>query len=533
MKKVVVALVLLLIVLGAGWAGSSYWFGMKAEQQYREILTKASPSPVLKFSLESYNRGIFSSKARVALQFSEAGDQTQKDGKGLRIVADQEICHGPFPLGNMKELKPVVAVIRTSVQSFPELSGDVKEFLDKFPELKNSENLTTIFFSGDTESDLTVPAFRRTVPGDKKLDVAWEGLTAHFTFAEGLKSTVGTMKAPGLQITAPDGTFSLKGAQCVVNLHRAVRSLNVGNVSFEVSSVDFKGTGDKVPESFSANRIKYEMTVKDAGNDSIDTGVTFRLDQAKAVEKTFGPAQINLVLRKLDAESIEKFQAATNALNLQPPASAEETQQRMVANYMQLLTGLIKKSPELELTEVKFAMPEGNFTGKAKIVFIDPKGSVTENPMLLLNSVVAEAECSAQESLVRYIAENALKTMPEPQQPAPELAEPGTPGGEVAESEEPEAGESQEPGSEVAESEESESETATAPKAEPPKAEIAKPVVPPKAETMDEKVTRTLDQLVKQDLIVKEGGNYKSSASYRAGKVVLNGRTIPLEHLFK
>jgi uncharacterized protein YdgA (DUF945 family) len=530
MKKVVAVLVLLLIVLGAAWAGSSYWFGMKAEEQYRQLLAKASPSPLLKFSIKRYDRGIFSSTARVAVEFGETADQKQKDGKNLRVVADQAICHGPFPLGNMKDFKPVVAVIRTTVQSFPELMGNAKEFFDKFPELKNTENRTTVFLSGETESDLTVPAFRRPVPGDKKIDVVWEGLSAHFTLTEGLKSTTGSIKAPGLQITDPEGSFTMKGAQAVVNLRQGVRNLNLGDISFEVSSIDFKGTGGKEPDSFSANRIKYEMNLKDAGNDCIDAGFTVRVDQAKTVDKTVGPAQINLVFRKLDAESIEKFQAANNALQLQPPASAEEVQQRMLANYMLLLGGLIKKSPELELTEVKFAMPEGNFSGKAKVVFIDPKGSIADNPLLLLNSVVAEAECSAQESLARYIAANVLKGMPEPDTAGPEVAEPAKPGSEVAESEES--------GSEVAESEESEEAESEAPKAaEPPKTERQKAesakTAPPKIESVDERVSRTLDQLVQQDLIVKDGGNYKSTASYRAGKVVLNGRTIPLEHLFK
>lgn len=528
MKKLVAVLVVLAVVLGAAWAGSSYWFGMKAEEQYRQILAKASSPPMLKFLVESYKRGIFASTAKVAIEFGDMGELARRDGKGLRFVAIQEICHGPFPMGNIGDFKPVVAVIRTTVQSFPEMNAEIKKFLDEFPELKSSENRTTVFFSGDTESVLTVPAFRRTLQKDKKTDIVWEGLSAHFLFSDGLRTTTGSVNAPGLQVTTPEGTFALKTAKWAVNLHRGASSLNLGNVSTEIASIDFKGSGDKAPESFRANGIKLKIDSKESANNCVDATLTMGVEQAKAADKSFD-ARLSFVFRKLDAESLRKFQDAMDALNMQPPASEEEMEKKMAANYLNLAAGLLKKSPEVELTEVKFTMPEGTFNGKAKVVFTDPKGSIAENPLLLLNAVTAEAECTAQESLVRYIAAHALKNLPG----AGEMV-PGTPDSEIAESDESPA---EVPESEEEESEETEPGAAVPDKAPSRRAEPAQPGLegtpPGKTLSVDEQVALTLDQLVKQDLIVKDGGNYKASASYRGGKVVLNGRTIPLENLFK
>jgi len=59
MRKPTSILILLVLVIMGLWAGFTYWFGMKAEQQYHALLEHASQGQYAKFVNESYRRGFF------------------------------------------------------------------------------------------------------------------------------------------------------------------------------------------------------------------------------------------------------------------------------------------------------------------------------------------------------------------------------------------------------------------------------------------------------------------------------------------
>ena len=84
MKKLVSILILLVLLVIGLWGGTTYWFGIKAEQQYLALLQQASQWQQLKFVNESYSSRFLS----VASPFGHRNSTAAGNERGFPTLQD-------------------------------------------------------------------------------------------------------------------------------------------------------------------------------------------------------------------------------------------------------------------------------------------------------------------------------------------------------------------------------------------------------------------------------------------------------------
>jgi uncharacterized protein YdgA (DUF945 family) len=192
----------------------------------------------------------------------------------------------------------------------------------------------------------------------------------------------------------------------------------------------------------------------------------------------YGPFNLDFEARKLDPVALARFQQSLKSLQDQMQDKSEEDLKSAFAScYKQLLMDLLAKSPELELKQVKINTNRGDLTGNMKLAVANSGGDLTGNILMLLNNLSASADLAISEPLLFFIMENSFRSEIENSGDRPDALE-----------------------------------------AE--KAARAKAV-------------GIVKSLLSQNFIVREKGSLKTSASYKSGKVIVNGHKINIMDLFK
>ncbi|OEU81039.1 MAG: hypothetical protein BA872_06250 [Desulfobacterales bacterium C00003060] len=481
MRKVIFVVLglffLIAVLLGAG----TFWLGLEAKQQYNNILQQASTFQNVYVSNESYSRGFLRSQARTGVEIRTPG-ACKPGEEPLRFTLVHDIRHGPLPLWESligeKPRKPALAIIETQIELSPETQSRLKKAFGEISETPTIINHTTFFLGGNGESQLVIPAFQQTIGKVDKVTVDWKGLTSNVAFDADFKTFTGSLSASGLETFGKDGKLGMEGIESAFNVHEVPSGLFLGDVSLDVSLVEFSGNGNG--QRFSINDLQMK-TSSQASNDTINYSMAMRIEQTMADDTAYGPGGYELQLRKLDAASLAKLQRVAQEVQTQfPQQPADQITQMMIAKYAQILPDLLKKSPEIEITQLSLNTNDGAFTGKAKIVFDGTNAATLNNPLLLLNAVTAHAEFTIADRLLQRILESISKK-------------------EII------AANNQGKGAVLSEEEIS-----------------ALAAV---------KTAKRLETLVEKNSLVHEHGNYKASADYRQGQVILNGRPVTLQEL--
>jgi len=216
MKKVFSIVIVLFFLAAASFAGTVFWFGLQAEQQYHAILEQTSQFGYIQLTNESFDRGFLRSSARTAVKIRDLSAEARKERKELlEFTLVHDIRHGPLALGELPDgktqLKPVLAIIETRIELSPETQVKLKKIFSELPEIASMKNYTTLSLGGDGETRLVIPPLHQTVDKDEKVTVDWKGLTANMAFTSDLKGFTGSLSAPGLNAVADDGELEIRG----------------------------------------------------------------------------------------------------------------------------------------------------------------------------------------------------------------------------------------------------------------------------------------------------------------------------------
>jgi uncharacterized protein YdgA (DUF945 family) len=473
MKKLLFAAIVLIFLAGALFIGATYWFGMRAEQQYLDTIQHASRAGYVRFTNESYERGLFQSAARTTVSLPDLGD--------LALV--HVIRHGPLPFctspGGKCQLRPLLAFIETSVEPSPELRVQLKEVLNEFPEIGALKSYTSLSLTGDGVTRLSIPPIQKTV-GKENVAVIWEGLTGEVTFTADLKEFKGALDAPGLEAVGDDGDIKMTDLRSAFDIREGIQGLLLGNASFGLDLLEVVDKEGAEGTRFSIKGLKM-VTRSEGGSDTVDYNMTMNVDKVMADDTPYGPGAFRMELRKIDAAALAKLQKEIGELQGEfSRRTQEEMNQMMLAKYAQALPELMKRSPEVEITEVRLKTEDGEFFGKAKVAVDGSNAAALTNPLFLLSAITAHAELTVSERLLKKIFQTEFKEDVE----------------EAAE----ETGQAELTAEEV------------------------------EALALSKSEVR-LGELVEKNILVYENGNFKASADYRAGTVTLNGRPVALQDL--
>lgn len=180
-----------IIVLAA--AASPYFCGQalesKFDQKVKDIQTSLQLEPSLKIEITDYQRGWFSSTAKMTLTVENEP-----------IVIDNKITHGPWSYFGLGK-----------IESSIELPEQVKQPIDKLFNGQAPLTITSgIGFSGYKSLEVFSPTIdNQPLPNKPNTTVSWGGIQGGFTIAG--DQVVSDLKIPALKISEKSNFFEMIG----------------------------------------------------------------------------------------------------------------------------------------------------------------------------------------------------------------------------------------------------------------------------------------------------------------------------------
>ncbi len=201
--------------------------------------------------------------------------------------------------------------------------------------------------------------------------------------------------------------------------------------------------------------------------ETVNGSIRLVFDKLTGGGLVLGPLTIEFEARKLDAEVLSRFESMAPELRKKAAGAAGAGDEATDLFVRKILGDLLAKSPEFEIKQLKIRTDKGDLSGRAKLAFAGLGENMEGNLLAILGGIDASAELSVSEALFFFVAENALS------------------GGST-------------PGSEGA--------------VKHSAGEFAK-------------------GLLAQNIIVRENGAFKSSASYKRGRLSVNGHKMDFSGL--
>ena len=238
MKKILLVLLLLIV---AAVVALPYYFGMKAEKQYHNIIAKIKESGNITVKKENYERGIFNSTAKTSIELKQSSRQ-------VTVNSTDYIVHGPldfleFKKGNFNFNTFIAKVDSKATIKIPVTTSTGEK---KSIEIK-SEGTTDIGFGGEAESRYVIPKYK-IIKKKEDLVINWSGLELNFIYNHKTKELSSYFESKSLQITDPDAALivsSITGKSNTSDINQNLQSLT-GDFEMKIDSVKLDSVDAKI-----------------------------------------------------------------------------------------------------------------------------------------------------------------------------------------------------------------------------------------------------------------------------------------------
>ena len=386
MKKYVLAAVTTIILLPVLLVlALPFWFGREAEKTYHDMLDQLSGRSGILFTAKHYERGWLSSSAETTLRHPQIP---------LEFKARHRISHGPLPLDRFLEgdwrLTPVQARITSQIS----LDAPGKQNTSSWPPLSAE---TTLRLNGDGTLHAEMPPIETT--GDKGEIIDWRGISADITFDQAWRKIRLDAHLPSLSVTASgqQGDVTLSKVTMHSDTQEGIAGYFFGEGSLSVGRLEFGKASGRV----GLKGLALSVTARPA-DDTVNMIFRYTLNEGIVTDETFGPVQLVMEARRLDAASLVKFKKAIDVINRGNPPNPQMAI-LITGKTVVLLGELAKKAPELEITRLSFKTNEGEITGKAKFVLDGRNRDLTQSPVKLLTTLTGNLEISIPEPLLKRL----------------------------------------------------------------------------------------------------------------------------------
>lgn len=393
----------LIIVLAVLILGGYYGMGLLTERTIKKNIEVINQTNGLFANIEQYNRGWFTSNAQIKWRL-HVPERIVKDDKGASQTLPAQdyqstmpikICHGPFIFCN-KNLRFGVGFAETV---FPIPEEYAKQFDEQFTKdsIKPQMNLN-IFVNYFLRSSLEVqvPEFK-LVAKDNSGTFIWKGLDSDLNVSSNKDQVDGDLAIDGMVFTKGDTVVTLGKVTTEYDLHQTKAGLYLGDASFSLPSFDITVKNEPI---VSVKDFTMSST-SDIDDKLFNTHFSLGVKSILANKKTYGPGELEMSLKNLDAEVLARINQQTNTMQ---NGTEAERQQAMMAILPELPT-LFSKGAEFEISKLNFKIPEGSINGNLLVSL--PKGD-NANPFELIQKIQGNAKLRVPVALAKQIMQQSV-----------------------------------------------------------------------------------------------------------------------------
>ena len=375
MKKLLLIVFAMMLVLLAGAAALSMWFGQQAEIAFNSLLQKTGRHDLVTISHSRYQRGWFSSTAEIS--FSIAGIPAS-------FVALNKIDHGPFPFFRAGVFTPLLAAIDSEITATaPELPA--------FPPLKSN---SVIYLAGNSDTRIQLAPYKITTPD---LDLHWLGATLTIAVSANRQQLVTELLAPQLLAGYRDGVVSAKKVRLTLNSLEADSGLTSGSFSLLDDKIDY----ESIKSNFALEGLHIACSInQDKGQLNADATWQFQLLSDGKIN--MGPGVLTMQTRKLDSVATQQFVNTLGALDKSEPATVFSKTLEFAANQA-------PRAPELEITKLSIVVSGGEVSGRAKLILDGSGKHISPSPLALLLALRGDLELSIPAELLKQTLAPQIK----------------------------------------------------------------------------------------------------------------------------
>lgn len=362
-KSGIIALVVIILLGGA--AAAPYWFGLQAEEAYNKLLQESVRDGQITITRQTYERGWLDSTAEATYSLR---------GMPGSLTVTNKIHHGPVPIEDGLELRPVLALIKGQVTlNLP--------MVPKFPPLSAK---TTIELDNRSVTYFEMAPINSTQPTGGSVN--WQGLTGDMTASADLKQINLNLVSPRLQITSPAQKLTLSSSRITVTLQQGASGLTTGDMSYTVDKL----SNETDQGSLVLTGLAFATSSRE-NTGSLNAKINLKLQGITDGAATYGPGAINIHINNLDVATLAKYRKEMQALQAKklPP---EQMPSEIMGKMLTLLASLAKKAPEIDVSKISFKFKEGEITGHGKLVLDGSNPDIAETPELLLMALHGEGE---------------------------------------------------------------------------------------------------------------------------------------------
>lgn len=358
-----------ILVIGAGYVGSTMYFGSEAETQFKKSITVIDQAlqkqmvdlpegPTFQLSLKDYDKGLLNSSAKLKINLDFADMPTPIPMKNLTYDLNLNISHGPFI---MAIGKPGMAYASSSISIPEKMLKMAKKQLSKDSTLPKLD--LSLLINLDESSRFVAKVDEFTV-APKKFPgkLFWKGMDVYYDISKDLSALKGAAVVNGLDLDSPFANAVVSKIDMTYDLNATKYGLWVGSGTFDLPSIKVSTRGSTV---FDISKLKFDSSAN-IHNGLLNLSMNTSFENVQAKDKSFGPANIDFEFKNLDAKSFVKVQKTLqhlkNAKSL-PKAQAKE----LMSDLNKQLPGLFARGAQLSIKNFKFQMAEGLLAGNLDV----------------------------------------------------------------------------------------------------------------------------------------------------------------------
>jgi len=393
----------LVVILAVLVLGSYYVMGLITERTVKHNLTNMNQTTGVHVDIAQYDRGWYTSNALFNWQITVPEHTVTENGQTQTIPAQEykmstpvKIYHGPIIFAN-DTVKFGMGYAYSDVPLPAEYNDQFNATFT--PDSVKPEMQMTMFvnYLTNVEIGMAIPQFKVITKKDNA-EFDWKGLDSSVTVTSNQEKIKGDATLDGMQITKGTVKASVGEISTKYDLHLIPGGLYLGDASLTLPSLV---VNDK-------DQLVFELDDFDLQSSSnVEDGLftshfQSSLDKLVANGKTFGPGNVEIAIRNLDADVLMRIN--TQAQQIQQGTDVEK-QQALLA-ILPEVPKLFSRGAELEVSSLSFKMPEGTVEGNLLVTM--PKGE-SSNPFEMMQKIQGSGKIKIPAAVLKDILDSSNK----------------------------------------------------------------------------------------------------------------------------